>query len=55
MKKLSIIILFTFFLNPAMAQERPTNLQQASNVPEKLSGLITFAFYQDVEAAEKFM
>lgn len=54
MKKLSIIILVAFFLHPAAAQETPTKLQQISEAPEKLSGLITFAFYKDVEAAEKF-
>ncbi|MDG1438985.1 MAG: VOC family protein [Emcibacteraceae bacterium] len=32
----------------------PTSLQQPTNKTDRLTGLITFAFYKDVEAAEKF-
>lgn len=32
----------------------PTKLQQTTGEAEQLTGLITFAFYKDVEAAEKF-
>ncbi len=49
------IIATLLFIIPsaALTQEPPTALQQTSN-DAPLSGLITFAFYKDVEAAEDF-
>jgi catechol 2,3-dioxygenase-like lactoylglutathione lyase family enzyme len=38
----------------SFAQQTPTQLQSNFEAPAKLTGLITFAFYKDVEAAENF-
>lgn len=54
MKKLFIILLASLHILSAQAQGTPTELQSLTETPEKLTGLITFAFYKDVEAAEDF-
>ncbi len=54
MKILNTFILLIFLIFSSVAQQQPTNLQSSKAAPEKLTGLITFAFYKDVEAAEKF-
>ncbi len=54
MKKLIGTFLTCFYICVAQAQEVPANLQSSNSTPEKLSGLITFAFYKDVEKAEHF-
>lgn len=47
-------VIITWFANITQAQQPPTVLQTTLEQPERLSGLITFAFYKDVEAAENF-
>ena len=54
MRKLLAILLASIYLCSAQAQDVPTTLQSSPEKMERLSGLITFAFYKDVEAAEKF-
>ena len=57
MKKLTHIItliIIALYSSYSVAQEPPTSLQ--SNVTEdaKFTGLVTFAFYKDIEAGDKF-
>ena len=49
-----ILCIILISCSAGLAQEPPTKLQTNSQNPHKLTGLITFAFYKDVEAAEDF-
>lgn len=54
MKILAFILFVSLHVSLAQAQNTPTDLQSTTERPNALTGLITFAFYKDVEAAEKF-
>lgn len=53
MKNIVTALLFIALASSVQAQETPTALQNTAS-EEPLTGLITFAFYKDVEAAESF-
>jgi hypothetical protein len=53
-KTILTFMMFYIGLASVSAQEPPTRLQTTAEKPDKLTGLITFAFYKDIEAAENF-
>jgi catechol 2,3-dioxygenase-like lactoylglutathione lyase family enzyme len=49
------VLLLVGFCGPVSSQEPPTKLQSAdTDPPAKFAGLITFAYYEKIEEAEKF-
>ncbi len=49
------VLLLVGFCGPVSSQEPPTKLQSVdTDTPAKFAGLITFAYYEKIEEAEKF-
>ena len=53
-KNIYITTIIILFCASAIAQEPPTSLQSNVTVDAKFTGLVTFAFYKDIEAGDKF-